>query len=131
MAILEVRTPDGQPSPRSKLTTAAPATATLTQTDPEHVAIAVDATAPTSASIAIAWSPRWHISVDGRPQPTLATADHLLGVQLPAGTSRIELEYGPDGADALGRLVTVVTAGCAGYVLWAGRRRRRADPVAD
>jgi len=127
MQILEVLPPDGQPSPVSRLATDEPATATLTQSDPEHVTIDATTSAATDASIATAWSSKWHVWVNGQEVPTRATPDNLIALRLPAGASRIEMAYGPDRADAVGRLVTIFSVGCVGYVLWLSRRKSRRD----
>jgi hypothetical protein len=132
MQILEVIPPPGQPAPASRLsTTTASATATLTQTDPEHVTIDATTSAATDGAIAMAWSSKWHVWVNGQEVPPTPTADHLLAVRLPAGASRIELAYGPDRADAMGRFVTLVSIGCVTYVLWFTRRERRRDAEWD
>jgi hypothetical protein len=129
MRILEVLTPDGQPAPASRLATSKPATATLTQTDPEHVTIDATTSAATDASIAMAWSSKWHVWVNGQEVAPAPTADHLLSVRLPEGSSRIELAYGPDRADAMGRFVTLFSIACVAYVLWLTRKPRAAVTV--
>lgn len=125
MAILEVKGPPGQPEPSALITGNAPLRATTRWEGPEHVRIQTDAAQPTAASIAIAWSPKWQITIDGQPVPTLHTADNLLQVSVPAGQHEIALDYGPDRADLIGRTLTVVATGVAIALLVLDRRRRR------
>jgi uncharacterized membrane protein YfhO len=59
--------------------------------------------------VAVAWSPKWHGRVDGRPVELGRTADGLIEVRLPAGRSTLELVYGPDGWDRLGVAISALT----------------------
>jgi Bacterial membrane protein YfhO/6-pyruvoyl-tetrahydropterin synthase related domain len=126
VAILAVRSRPEQPDPASLVTTAAPATARVTRTDPERLRMRVEASAATSATVAVAWSPKWHARVDGRPVELDRTADGLIAVRLPAGRSTVELGYEPDGWDHLGVAVSALTvvflAAFGVHALW--RRRQ-------
>ena len=109
IAIFALRPRPGQPAPAALVATAAPATARLTRADPERLRIRVDASARTPATVAVAWSPKWHGRVDGRPVELGRTSDGLIEVRLPAGRSTLELDYGPDGWDRLGVAVSALT----------------------
>jgi uncharacterized membrane protein YfhO len=86
----------------------------------------VDASTAASATVAIAWSPKWHGRVDGRPVALGHTDDGLITVQLPAGRSTLELAYEPDGWDHLGVAVSALTVALlAGLGVSALIRRRR------
>jgi hypothetical protein len=126
IAIFAVRARPGQPDPAALVATGAAATARLTRADPERLRIRVDASAATSATVAVAWSPKWHGRVDGRPVELGHTADGLIEVRLPAGRSTLELDYGPDGWDRLGAGVSALTLVLlAAFGVHAARRRRR------
>ena len=109
IAIFALRPQPGQPAPAALVATAAPATARLTRADPERLRIRVDSSARTPATVAVAWSPKWHGRVDGRPLELGRTSDGLIEVRLPAGRSTLELDYGPDGWDRLGVAVSALT----------------------
>ena len=79
------------------------------------------------APVALGWSPKWHATVDGRPVPTRRSTDNELLVALPAGTHQLVLRFTSDGADALGRWITVVTI----LALIAGWQRSRARIAND
>ncbi len=122
LAILAVRPRPGQPDPSSLLATARPAWARLESADPEHLRIDAWAEAPTAASVAVAWSPKWHGTLNGAPCALGRTQDGLIVVQLPAGSIRLGLDYRADGWDRLGLAITLAT--CMGILGWWTRYRR-------
>jgi uncharacterized membrane protein YfhO len=125
IAIFALRPRPGQPDPAALVATGAPAAARLTRADPERLRIRVDASAATSATVAVAWSPKWHGRVDGRPVELGHTADGLVAVRLPAGQSTLELAYGPDGWDRLGVVISALTLVLlAAFGVYRLRRRR-------
>jgi hypothetical protein len=130
IAIFALLPPAGHPDPASLVASAAPATAELRRADPERLRIDVDATRATQATVAVAWSPKWHGRVDGRVVALDRTDDGLIAVRLPAGRSTLELSYGPDGWDRAGVVSSAVTLAllvALGARAW--RRRGRASPV--
>jgi hypothetical protein len=126
IAIFALRPRAGQPEPAALVATRGPAAARVTSADPERLRIRVDAAAAMPATVAVAWSPKWHGRVDGRPVALGHTHDGLIAIRLPAGRSTLELDYGPDGWDHLGVVVSALTlALLAAYGAHAARRRRR------
>jgi len=126
IAIFAVRARPGQPEPAALVATGAPATARLTRADPERLRIRVDASAATPATVALAWSPKWHGRVDGRPVGLGHTDDGLISVRLPAGRSTLELDYGSDGWDRLGVGISALTlVFLAAFGVYSLRRRRQ------
>ena len=109
LALLEVLAHPNQPAPGSLLATAAPARAQLVRANPEDLVIRVEATAPTSATVATGWSPKWHATLNGQAVPLGRSPDGLLALALPAGPSTITLAFRPDRWDHLGAAVTVLT----------------------
>jgi 6-pyruvoyl-tetrahydropterin synthase related domain len=109
LALLEVRAHPNQPAPGSLLATAAPARAELLRADPEDLVIRVEPAAPTSATVATAWSPKWHATVNGQAAPLGRSPDGLLALALPAGPSTNALSFQPDWWDHLGAAVTLLT----------------------
>lgn len=109
VALLEVVPAAGQPSPTALLASPAPFSATLRSWSPEHVVVDATATAATSATAAIAWSPKWHATVDGRPAELRRSSEGLLELDLPAGRSTVELAFRRDRADRAGAAATSLT----------------------
>ena len=100
--------------------------ATSAPADPERLRIRVDASVATRATVAVAWSPKWHGRIDGRPVELGHTADGLIAVRLPAGRSALELDYGPDGWDRLGVGLSALTLVLlAAFGVHTARRRRQ------
>jgi hypothetical protein len=129
IAIFGVRAGAGQPAPASLIATGAPATARLTRAEPERLRMRVDASSETSATVAVAWSPKWHGRLDGRPTAVGHTDDGLISVRLPAGRSTLDLAYEPDGWDHLGVALSALTVALfvALGVLAFWRRRQSAS----
>ncbi|HMF04652.1 MAG TPA: hypothetical protein VKH17_07555, partial [Acidimicrobiia bacterium] len=128
IAIFAVRGGTGQPPPASLVSTGAPATARLTRAEPERLRMRVDASRATSATVAVAWSPKWQGRVDGRPVALGHTDDGLIAVRLPAGRSTLDLAYEPDGWDHLGVAISALTitllAALGALALWRRRATR-------
>jgi 6-pyruvoyl-tetrahydropterin synthase related domain len=127
LALLEVQARPDQPAPGSLLATAAPARAELLRADPEDLVIRVQTAAPTAATVATGWSPKWHATVNGKAVPLGRSSDGLLALDLPAGPSTIALSFRPDRWDHLGAAVTLLTL--AALALLA--RRRWPQPAGD
>ena len=127
IAVFAVRPRPGQPDPASLVATDAPSTARLRRADPERLRIDIDSTRATRADIAVAWSPRWHATIGGRPARLGHTGDGLITVRVAAGRSTLELGYEPDGWDRIGVVIsalTVVVLVALG-VLWSRRGHAR------
>lgn len=122
LAIFSVTAPPGQPAPSSLLATEAPAQAALLQPEAERLVIEVNASAPTNATVAVGWSPKWHGRVNGGSVPLQKSPDGLLKLRIPEGTSRLTLEFRPDVWDRLGALLTVATLIIGG--LWVRKQLR-------
>jgi hypothetical protein len=121
LAIVEVRAAPRRPAPASLVTTTVPARAAMREDDPGRLRFKVRTAEPTTAELAVAWSPKWRATLHGLPHPVERTPDALLKVGLPAGDSVLRLEFGADGWDWLGRLITVGTIGA----VLVGLLRRR------
>jgi uncharacterized membrane protein YfhO len=94
--------------------------------EPERLHMRVDASTAAPATVALAWSPKWHGRIDGRPVALGRTDDGLITVRLPPGRSTLELAYEPDGWDHLGVTVSALTVALlAGLGVVALIRRRR------
>jgi hypothetical protein len=127
MAILEVVPGAGQPAPAALITSSSlrPLEATTTRDGPERIRITTRTDQHGTASVAVAWSPKWRVAVDGETVPTARTTDNLLQVPLEPGEHTITLDFGPDRADLIGRVVTVLSIAAAIAILVLDRRRRR------
>ena len=77
-----------------------------------------EAPAPTALVVRDAWAPGWTARVGGEPHAVLPLGRHR-SVALPAGTSRVSLEYRPRGLVA-----GFVASGLAlGVLAWLARPR--------
>ncbi len=135
IAILRVVGPAGRPAPATLLSTDVPAHAHVLAASPEHLRVRFDTTSATVGRLAIAWSPKWHGRLDGRPvelrhaAASLRPDDNVLELDLPAGTHTIEVDYRSDGWDHTGVAISVATL--AALLVWCVRRRvRRRRPRA-
>jgi Bacterial membrane protein YfhO len=76
------------------------------------------------------WSPRWRVTVDGKPAELLRVDHNLRGVRVPAGAHQVVFTY-HDRAMRLGAALAAAT--CLGLAtVWAlrrGRARRAAAPA--
>jgi len=124
IAIFAVRPRTGRPDPASLVTTDAPSTARLRRADPERLRIDVNASRATRAVIAVAWSPKWHATLDGRPVRIRHTGIDLITMRVPAGASTVTLAYEPDVWDRVGVVVSAITlVVLAGLGVRSWRRR--------
>ncbi|MDQ3305242.1 MAG: YfhO family protein, partial [Actinomycetota bacterium] len=110
LSIFAVEVPTGQPPPSSLVTTTVASSARLARAEDEHLVIETDATASTSATVAVGWSPKWHARLDGRPVALEPTGDGLLSLTLPAGEHTLALRFRPDGWDRLGLALSLTSA---------------------
>jgi len=124
MAVLAVQPRPGLPAPGSLLSTGGPAEVLMFHVRPERVEAAVHSDRPVLATAAVAWSPKWHATVDGRAVPLGRSREGLLTLPLPAGSSDVVLQFRSDGWDRAGIACTLLTL--AALVGWAARRRRLA-----
>ncbi|HEY3239723.1 MAG TPA: hypothetical protein VGL92_09175, partial [Acidimicrobiia bacterium] len=102
LAILEVIPEPGQPGPASLLSSPRPLQARLTDPRPEHLAFEMQAPAPSEATVALAWSPKWHAHLSTHPISLRPTSDGLVTLEIPQGTSQLRLDYRADLWDRLG-----------------------------
>jgi hypothetical protein len=131
MALLAVAPRQGQPAPGSLLSTPVAAQARLIRAQAQHLVIQARTGQPTSATIAAAWSPKWHARVNGHTVALGRSVNGLLMLSLPAGTSTIELVYGPDGWDLLGASLSGLVLAGLGGLAWRGRHGPKGRPVAE
>ena len=128
VALLEVRARPGQPHPSSLLATSGPASARLLAGGPHDVRVGVRSSRPAVATAAIAWSPKWHLEIDGRSAPLGRSQESLLAFELPAGEHVVRLRFREDAWDLGGRILTAVA-----LMVLLGvplrRRLRREDPA--
>ncbi|MGH8975194.1 MAG: hypothetical protein ACRD0C_18570, partial [Acidimicrobiia bacterium] len=121
LTILRVLAPAGQPEPASLLSSSRPLLARLTDPRPEHLAFDIEATARSTVTIALAWSPKWHALLNDDPVPLTSTSDGLATLEIPPGTHDLRLDYRPDLWDHLGLAITALTLLTGALTL---RRRR-------
>ena len=81
----------------------------VTRYDAGHIALELSAPAPAGTALVVSenYFPGWTASVDGRPAATVRTDYTFIGVPLPAGARKIQLDY-HDPAYARGKAITLV-----------------------
>ena len=82
----------------------------MTRYDPGHIALELSAPAPAGSALVVSenYFPGWTVSIDGRPPiPAIRTDYTFLGVPLPAGATRVSLDF-HDPAYGKGKTVTFV-----------------------
>jgi hypothetical protein len=118
-------------APPAGLDSAATGTARITSFGANHLEVEATASAPALLVLAEAYHPDWRATVGGTAQPVLAADCALRAVPVPAGTSRVVLQF---TAPALRAGLAV--SGVSGAVVLAllgfemVRRRRAATPAA-
>jgi hypothetical protein len=104
-------------------------TPTITRYDPGHIAAQLSAPAPAGSALVVSenYYPGWTATVDGKTIPAVRTDFNLIGVPLPAGATRISLDFA-DPAYQTGKVVTMLAVLLAVVLVVAGvfaERRRR------
>lgn len=97
---------------------------------PERLTWDIEADQAFPATMAVAWSPKWHAKIDGHSTRIVKTAEGLMQVGVPAGHHTVRFSYGSDFADRLGMLLTLVTLAWLISIPVRGRRRTRPERVA-
>jgi hypothetical protein len=123
MALLAVVQRDGQPEPGALVSGPTPLQAKMLKWGSQRFSVQVSSAGPVIATVATAWSPKWHATVNGQVEPVTSTEDGLISVELPAGNSTLELSFARDAWDWTGLGITLLVL--AGLLGWAWRRRRR------
>ncbi len=126
LAIFAVSAGGGQPDPSALITFDAPGQARLVGAQPNHLAIQIEPDRATRATVPISWSPKWHALLDGEPVTLRKSSSGLIELDVPAGSARLILEFGPDWWDRLGGVITLATV----FLLVRRRRRRRREDIA-
>ncbi len=127
LAIFQVWGRPGQPHPAALLTANVPVRARVRSAAAEALTIDFEASQRGRAAVAVAWSPKWHATIDGRPADLIRGKDSLLEFNMPSGTHRLELRFRRDIWDHLGLAISVLTAlgGAVWLILWSRSRRER------
>jgi hypothetical protein len=86
----------------------------------DHVAMSVEAEGAARLTMRETWTPGWSASVNGSPAPLLRVDGRYRAVDVPAGRSRVALDYHPPGLRA-----GLVVAALSAAVLVAIALRRR------
>lgn len=127
LAIFRVLPRSGQPDPAALVTAPSPLQARLADAAPEHLIIDVETTTASSLDVAVAWSPKWHATVDGRSVPVRRAADGLIRVEVPAGRHQLKLDFRLDVWDFAGIVLSLLTVGLGARWLWRGLLRRKSE----
>lgn len=90
---------------------------------PGHLTWKVEAGGPGLLVVRQSHAPGWQARVGQRPAALLRANGRHLAVAVPAGVSRVELDYVPPGASLMAALPTLGLVVLAG-LYWAGRKRR-------
>ena len=109
VTIYEVLTDAGGTPPVLMDTAQSNAAVTFAQQGPERLHWTINSNQPFTSTIAVAWSPKWHATIDGNDVKIAKTSDGLMQIPIPAGAHQLQLAYRPDLADHVGLLFTVIT----------------------
>ncbi len=101
--------------------------ATYERRSNEHHRFAVDVSQTVNATIAIAYSPRWNLTVDGRAVEPTPLFDGRMQFELTAGHHEIVLDYGRDWRTIVGGVVSTIAFVGAMSMLWRTRRQKIND----
>jgi hypothetical protein len=124
LTILSLDPRDGQPRPSALVTADVPASARLVDGGSQRLVLDIHVQAPATATIAVAWSPKWRAEIDGRRVATHRSPEGLLTVDVPAGVPRLELRFGSDGWDLAGRSASLLALLLFAAAAFLSRRRR-------
>jgi hypothetical protein len=71
----------------------------------------IDTASPsrTLATVALAWSPKWHARVNGKTVALQRTPDGLVALILPGGEAHVDLSFRHDGWDVAGLTLTLLS----------------------
>ncbi|HLE82945.1 MAG TPA: YfhO family protein, partial [Thermoanaerobaculia bacterium] len=69
----------------------------LRRVRPNGFDLAVESRSGAVVASSVSWAPGWRAAIDGRPGEALAVNWAFLGVRVPPGAHRVELEYAPAG----------------------------------
>lgn len=127
--IFEIEPSADQPLPSSLVRTDRAANAKVQVLGPGRYVFEVTASEATAATLGVAWSPKWRVTVNGTTVDPEPSEDRVLEVDLPAGTSRIEIEYRSDIWDVIGRSITLLTIACLIWLAVRTHRQRKVRPV--
>jgi hypothetical protein len=102
----------------------------VSRTAPGRITVTLDTPAPVGSALVVSenYFPGWSATVDGRPAGAFRADFTLIGVPLPEGARRIDLEF-RDQAYERGKPITLMAVGLALLVAVGGvavDRRRRA-----
>ena len=112
--------------PRGAIPYSGDLTGRVLESSPEHLRVTLDPAHATTATLGIAWSPKWHATIDDRAVPVRHTPDGLIDLTLPSGRVTVDLTYDPDNWDRLGVAISFLTlAAISGWTVMAVRKRRR------
>jgi hypothetical protein len=101
----------------------------ITRYDPGHIAMDLSGPAPAGSALVVSenYFPGWHATVNGQAAPVVRADYDLIGVPLPAGATRISLDF-TDAAYQSGKTVSLIALCVALALIAAGllqERRRR------
>jgi hypothetical protein len=104
-------------------------TPAITRYDPGHISVDLSGPAPAGSVLVVSenYFPGWRAAVNGQAAPVVRADYNLIGVPLPAGASRVSLDF-TDAAYQRGKLVSLVALALALALVGAGallERRRR------
>jgi hypothetical protein len=101
----------------------------ITRYDPGHIAMELSGPAPVGSALVVSenYFPGWRAVVNGQAAPVVRADYNLIGVPLPAGASRVSLDF-TDAAYQRGKVVSLLALAVALALIGAGalmERRRR------
>ena len=102
-------------------------TATYERRSNEHHRFVAEVSQTVNAAVAIAYSPRWKLTIDGRSVEPTPLFDGRMQFELTAGRHEIVLDYGRDWRTVVGGVVSLIAFAGAMAILWRTRRQKIND----
>ena len=94
----------------------------LVEAQPSHWQFEITTAEPTTMTLDMFYFPNWRATIDGRPAETRAVSDlGLLGIDVPAGSHRIEVFQEATALERIGLVVSILALLLLGG-LWIWRR---------
>lgn len=83
--------------------------------DSGHITTTVTATVPIQVMVSESWYPGWQITIDNQPVALLRSNSAFLGVDVPAGSHRLDFRYQPPWYYTVGKLISLIALITFGY----------------
>lgn len=131
LAIFSLQPAEGQPPPEALLTSDGELSAEVLEPGPNRMRISFQSVQRQPATVAVGYSPKWIVTIDGRSIDHRRSSDGLVEIDIPAGAHRLDLSFEPDGWDWTGRALTLLALAGGAALLVRRRKSGEGAPVEE